>query len=188
MWRAIVSPGLYSAVERTTSILVPERSARFISLRFGGSCACAKFVSAATATKTASHLAAVVMLSSLAKGGDDSRDWSEGEGASLVIASVAKQFSSSRGAGLLRRGACHRAGHFGPDPLAPRNDEMQSSGWHAAEITAAARLRPSGRRRRRGRLGGLRGLPRPRATGRGGCRRRRRSCPRRCDSRRSRRR
>ncbi|MFZ0237267.1 MAG: hypothetical protein WAL37_07855, partial [Xanthobacteraceae bacterium] len=25
--------------------------------------------------------------------------------------------------GLLRRGACHRAGHFGPDPLAPRNDE-----------------------------------------------------------------
>jgi hypothetical protein len=26
-------------------------------------------------------------------------------------------------AGLLRRGACHRAGHFGPDPLAPRNDE-----------------------------------------------------------------
>src|SRR5579871_4505915 len=24
--------------------------------------------------------------------------------------------------GLLRRGACHRAGHFGPDPLAPRND------------------------------------------------------------------
>ena len=25
--------------------------------------------------------------------------------------------------GLLRRGACHRAGHFGPDPLVPRNDE-----------------------------------------------------------------
>ena len=24
--------------------------------------------------------------------------------------------------GLLRRGACHRAGHFGPDPLAPRDD------------------------------------------------------------------
>jgi hypothetical protein len=27
--------------------------------------------------------------------------------------------------GLLRRGACHRAGHFGPDPLAPRNDETK---------------------------------------------------------------
>jgi hypothetical protein len=26
---------------------------------------------------------------------------------------------------LLRRGACHRAGHFGPDPLAPRNDEIK---------------------------------------------------------------
>jgi hypothetical protein len=25
------------------------------------------------------------------------------------------------GAGLVRRGACHRAGRFGPDPLAPRN-------------------------------------------------------------------
>ena len=25
------------------------------------------------------------------------------------------------GGGLLRRGACHRAGHFRPDPLAPRN-------------------------------------------------------------------
>jgi hypothetical protein len=24
---------------------------------------------------------------------------------------------------LLPREACHRAGHFGPDPLAPRNDE-----------------------------------------------------------------
>ena len=24
---------------------------------------------------------------------------------------------------MLRRGACHRAGHFGPDPLAPRNDD-----------------------------------------------------------------
>jgi hypothetical protein len=42
----------------------------------------------------------------------------------IVIASAAKQ---SRGGaphvGLLRRGACHRAGHFGPDPLAPRNDD-----------------------------------------------------------------
>ncbi len=28
------------------------------------------------------------------------------------------------GSGLLRRGARHRAGHFGPDPLAPRNDEQ----------------------------------------------------------------
>ena len=27
--------------------------------------------------------------------------------------------------GLLRRGACHRAGHFGPDPLAPRNDKIK---------------------------------------------------------------
>src|ERR1700733_6518495 len=25
--------------------------------------------------------------------------------------------------GSLRRGACQRAGHFGPDPLAPRDDE-----------------------------------------------------------------
>ena len=32
-----------------------------------------------------------------------------------------------RPAGLLRRGACHRAGHFGPDPLAPRNDELHRS-------------------------------------------------------------
>jgi hypothetical protein len=28
-------------------------------------------------------------------------------------------------AGLLRRGACHRAGHFGLDPLAPRNDDVR---------------------------------------------------------------
>src|SRR5580704_14919133 len=30
-----------------------------------------------------------------------------------------------RRAELLLRGACHRAGHFGPDPLAPRNDEAE---------------------------------------------------------------
>jgi hypothetical protein len=30
----------------------------------------------------------------------------------------------AQAAGLLRRGACHRAGHFGPDPLAPGNDEL----------------------------------------------------------------
>jgi hypothetical protein len=43
----------------------------------------------------------------------------------IVIASAAQQ-SSGGGApyvGLLHRGACHRAGHFGPDPLAPRNDD-----------------------------------------------------------------
>ena len=40
----------------------------------------------------------------------------------LVIASEAKQSKLLCDAGLLRRGACHRAGHFGPDPLAPRND------------------------------------------------------------------
>src|ERR1700753_3705605 len=50
-----------------------------------------------------------------------------GGGRPLVIASAAKQYSSCRGAGLLRRGACHRAGHYGPDPLAPRNDEAHSS-------------------------------------------------------------
>jgi hypothetical protein len=36
--------------------LVPLRSVRFISLRFGESCACATLASAA-ATRTASHLA-----------------------------------------------------------------------------------------------------------------------------------
>src|SRR5580704_8777630 len=45
-----------------TSILVPERSARFISLRFGESCACAKLANAAVATRTASHLAAAGMV------------------------------------------------------------------------------------------------------------------------------
>ncbi len=40
-----------------------------------------------------------------------------------VIASKAKQSSPAAKTGLLRRGACHRAGHFGPDPLAPRNDD-----------------------------------------------------------------
>src|ERR1700759_1888453 len=30
--------------------------------------------------------------------------------------------------GLLRRGACHRAGPSGPDPLAPRNDEQSHPG------------------------------------------------------------
>ncbi len=30
------------------------------------------------------------------------------------------------GPGLLRRGACHRAGHFGPDPSAPRNDDAEN--------------------------------------------------------------
>jgi hypothetical protein len=27
---------------------------------------------------------------------------------------------------LLRRGACHRAGHFGPDPLAPRDQRASN--------------------------------------------------------------
>ena len=46
--------------------------------------------------------------------------------ASPVIASEAKQSSVAARSGLLRRGACHRAGHFGPDPLAPRNDELKT--------------------------------------------------------------
>ena len=39
------------------------------------------------------------------------------------LRAIAKRSSSAAQSGLLRRGACHRAGHFGPDPLAPRNDE-----------------------------------------------------------------
>src|SRR6476469_86155 len=37
----------------------------------------------------------------------------------LVMRAPAKQSGSVRRAGSLRRRACHRAGHFGPDPLAP---------------------------------------------------------------------
>ena len=44
------------------------------------------------------------------------------------LRAVAKQSTSVAQHGLLRRGACHRAGHFGPDPLAPRNDESRASG------------------------------------------------------------
>src|SRR5690349_4634113 len=44
---------------------------------------------------------------------------------SLVIASEAKQSSTAATFWMLPRGACHRAGHFGPNPLAPRNDEAQ---------------------------------------------------------------
>src|SRR5262249_5417528 len=63
-------------------------------------------------------------------GGDDFREWlaiarmlKNASRERFVIASAAKQSSPRFGPGLLRRGACHRAGHFGPDPLAPRNDE-----------------------------------------------------------------
>ena len=48
-----------------------------------------------------------------------------------VIASEAKQSRSPKErAGLLRRGACHRAGHR-PDPVAPRND---GSAANAADV------------------------------------------------------
>src|SRR5215831_7830554 len=63
-------------------------------------------------------------------GGDGFREWlaiarmlKNASRERFVIASAAKQSSPRFGPGLLRRGACHRAGHFGPDPLAPRNDE-----------------------------------------------------------------
>src|SRR5579859_6804729 len=51
---------------------------------------------------------------------------------SPVIASEAKQSRAGcTDSGLLRRGAGHRAGHFGPDPLAPRNDDWgeQANVW-----------------------------------------------------------
>src|SRR5215472_14355334 len=47
--------------------------------------------------------------------------WSRSTNA--VIASAAKQSRPREDPGLLRRGACHRAGPRGPDPLAPRNDD-----------------------------------------------------------------
>src|SRR6202034_3727686 len=34
---------------------------------------------------------------------------------------------TSRSTGLFRRGACHRAGHLGPDPLVSRNDDYPSA-------------------------------------------------------------
>ena len=54
--------------------------------------------------------------------------------------------------GLLRRGACHRAGHLGQDPLAPRNDDLKR--WLFDKTRALVRrgngllfrLCPAGRR------------------------------------------
>jgi hypothetical protein len=55
----------------------------------------------------------------------------------FVIASGAKQSRRRLSSGLLRRGACHRAGHFGPDPLAPRNDEVYQ--WAALKSCSRER-------------------------------------------------
>jgi hypothetical protein len=43
----------------------------------------------------------------------------------MLLSSRAAASNPVGRAGLLRRGACHRAGHFGPDPFAPRNDVSQ---------------------------------------------------------------
>jgi hypothetical protein len=54
----------------------------------------------------------------------------------FVIASEAKQSRGNPGnaieseppSWIASSRSCHRAGHFGPDPLAPRNDESER-GW-----------------------------------------------------------
>jgi hypothetical protein len=49
----------------------------------------------------------------------------DGAACASLRASAKQSSWLAREAGLLRRGACHRAGHFGPDPLAPRNDQLR---------------------------------------------------------------
>ena len=75
------------------------------------------------------------------------------ENAFLVIASASEQSSAVRGVGLLRRGAWHRAGHFGPDPLAPsqwrtpmRNERASLHPLAAAFSQAGAPSRIDGER------------------------------------------
>ena len=72
----------------------------------------------------------------------------------------------------------------------PRRVVRRGSHRKAIAISGAARSLPSGTRRPRARIGGPRGSPTPRATGRAACRRRRRPCRptsgnRRCSPRRS---
>src|SRR5215472_7254471 len=62
--------------------------------------------------------------------GPDSAKGSQDIGMAIAFCSSLRAKRSNPGAGtptpgLLRRGACHRAGHFGPDPLAPRNDDEE---------------------------------------------------------------
>ena len=77
----------------------------------------------------------------------------------IVIASEAKRSSSlSKPPGDFRRGACHRAGHFGPDPLAPRNDEHSRDAFRARALPPPRpkRIRP---RQKRGRRSAERRMP-----------------------------
>ena len=49
--------------------------------------------------------------------------------------------------GLLRRGACHRAGHFGPDSLSPRNDASSLPGKRREAPSSCQMIRRSMGRR-----------------------------------------
>ena len=72
-----------------------------------------------------------------------------------------------------------------PRPVSANADQVADR--RRRRFSAAAASIPSGTCRPRARPGGLRGSPRPPATGRGACRRRRTPCRSRCGNRRSRR-
>ena len=79
--------------------------------------------------------------------------------------SSARRKMSFFGVGTRKRNGAAQSGKAG------RGDRVASA--RALSFSAAARSCPSGTRRPRARTGGLRGSPRPPATGRGACRRRR---------------